>query len=145
MKTIRIRYLPGARPIELGRSGNWIDLYTYGDTELVSGEMKRISLGFALDMPPGYEAHIVPRSSTFLRYGIIQANSVGIIDDSYRGDNDVWAFQAYATRDVFIPEGTRLCQFRFFGTMLSEMGPVRFESVESLGNEDRGGFGSTGI
>ena len=144
-KTIRIRYLPGAHAIELSDAGNWIDLYTYRDTVLIRGEMKRISLGFAMEMPAGYEAHIVPRSSTFQRYGVLQANSVGIIDDNYCGDNDIWAFQAYATRDVFIPGGTRVCQFRFVPTMLSTMGKIAFEAVDTLGNMDRGGFGSTGI
>lgn len=144
---IRIRYTNNY-PAELGYICNdksdWIDLYTAEDVTLKSGEFRLISLGIAMSLPNEVEAHIVPRSSTFKNYGVLQANGVGIIDSSYRGDNDIWKFPAFATRDVTIPKGTRLCQFRLYHTMQQEFGQVKFESVLTLGNVDRGGFGSTG-
>lgn len=93
-----------------------------------------------MEIPAGYEAHIVPRSSTFKRWGILLVNSVGIIDNSYKGDNDIWMFPAYATRDTTINFNDRICQFRLFKNQ--EL--VTFETVETLGNKDRGGYGSTG-
>ena len=94
-----------------------------------------------MELPEGYEAHIVPRSSTFKNFGIIQTNHYGIIDESYCGDNDQWCFPAFALRDTIIHKNDRICQFR----IVKKQPPVEFEVVEHLGKTDRGGFGSTGI
>lgn len=119
---------------------DWIDLRSAEEIELKVGEFKLISLGVAIQLPKGYEAHIVPRSSTFKNFGIIQTNHCGIIDESYCGDNDIWKFPAYALRDTIIHKNDRICQFR----IVEKMPRVSFVKVEELGNDDRGGFGSTG-
>ena len=121
--------------------GDWIDLRAAENIELKTGDFRLIPLGVAIQLPAGYEAHIVPRSSTFKNYGIIQTNSIGIIDESYCGDNDQWMMPVYATRDVVINKNNRICQFR----IMKKMPEVEFETVEKLGNSNRGGFGSTGI
>ena len=120
--------------------GDWIDLRAAENIELKTGDFRLIPLGVAIQLPAGYEAHIVPRSSTFKNYGIIQTNSIGIIDESYCGDNDQWMMPVYATRDVGINKNNRICQFR----IMEKMPEVEFETVEHLGNSNRGGFGSTG-
>lgn len=144
---IHIRYTKDY-PAELGYIGDkksdWIDLYTAETVTLQAGEYTLISLGVAMQLPDGVEANIVPRSSTFKNYGVLQANSIGVIDNTYCGDNDIWKFPAYATRDITIPKGTRICQFRLHYTMRTEFGGIKFEPVISLGNADRGGFGSSG-
>ena len=120
--------------------GNWIDLRCAEDIGLAKGEFKIIPLGVSMELPKGYEAHIVPRSSTFKKWGIIQANHMGVVDNSYNGDNDVWGFAAIALRDTHIYKNDRICQFR----IMPIQEPVELEEVETLGNNDRGGFGSTG-
>ena len=144
METILIKYfapdLPELNFIGGGKS-DWMDLYAAEEVEFKAGEYKRIPLGVAIALPLGFEAHMVPRSSTFEKYGLLQANSMGIIDFAYRGNQDQWRFPAYATRDVIIPRGARICQFRLF----EHQPPVRFVTVENLPDPDRGGFGSTGI
>lgn len=124
----------------LGHKGDWIDLRNNEDVSLKKGDFKLIDLGVAMELPDGYEAMVIPRSSTFLKYGLLQANSLGLIDNSYCGDNDFWAMPAYATRDIEIPKGTRICQFR----IQKNQPDINFEFVDSLGNKNRGGFGSTG-
>ena len=94
-----------------------------------------------MELPAGYEAHVVPRSSTFKNFGIIQTNHMGVIDESYCGDNDVWKFPAYALRDTEIHINDRICQFR----IMKNQPPVVFAEAEHLEDADRGGFGSTGI
>jgi len=141
---IKVRYDNIENPIKYSDNGDWIDLYTAEDANLKQGEFRLISLGVAMELPQGYEANIVPRSSTFGRYGVLQTNSYGVIDSSYCGDEDIWKFPAYATRDVFIPKGTRICQFRINETMRSKLGDIEFTPVFTLGNVPRGGFGSTG-
>lgn len=140
VKPIRIKYKPGAHKLERTEKGDWIDLYTYEDVTLAAGEFALIDLGFACELPQGFEANIVPRSSTFKHWGIIQTNHYAVVDSSYRGDNDYWLYPAYATRDVHIPKDTRICQFRINRVQPS----FDFEEVETLGNEDRNGIGSTG-
>lgn len=137
---VKIKYLPGARKVEKISSGDWVDLANLEDVTLAAGEFALINLGVAIELPKGWEAHIAPRSSTFKRWGIIQVNSVGLVDSSYCGDNDIWFMPVYATRDVTIPAGTRICQFR----IMENQPPINFIEVESLGNENRGGCGSTG-
>lgn len=120
--------------------GDWIDLRAAETIELKQGEFKLIPLGVGMQLPRGFEANIVPRSSTFKNFGIIETNSMGVIDESYCGDNDQWFFPAYALRDTLISKNDRICQFR----INRKMPKVDFVEVEVLGNEDRGGHGSTG-
>lgn len=119
---------------------DWIDLRAAKDLELKAGEFKLIPLGVAMELPRGYEAHVVPRSSTFKNFGIIQTNHMGVIDESYCGDQDQWFFPAYALRDTEIHVNDRICQFR----IMEHQPAIVFEEVECLGNDDRGGHGSTG-
>lgn len=121
--------------------GEWIDLCTAENAVLSAGEYQMISLGISMEIPRGYYAEVVPRSSTYKRYGIILANSMGVIENAYCGDDDIWHFPAIAMRDAEIPAGTRICQFRLH----RENPHVVFEQVEHLENEHRGGFGSTGV
>lgn len=120
--------------------GDWIDLRAAEDVTLLKGEFKLIPLGVGMILPDGYEAHIVPRSSTFKTWGIIQTNHMGVIDNSYSGDNNQWKFPAYATRDTVIKKGDRICQFR-----ITENQPeYDITTVDNLNDESRGSFGSTG-
>lgn len=119
---------------------DWIDLRAAKEVHLKQGEYGLIPLGVAMELPAGYEAHIVPRSSTFKNFGIIQTNHMGIIDESYCGDNDQWFMAAYALRDTQIHINDRICQFR----IVEHQPELLFEEAEELGNEDRGGHGSTG-
>lgn len=121
--------------------GEWIDLYTAEDVYLKQFEFRIISLGVSMKMPKGYYAHIVPRSSAFKNFGILMTNSMGVIENNYSGDGDVWGFPALAMRETIIPRGTRLCQFRLF----KSAEPIEFVQVEHLDGPDRGGFGSTGM
>lgn len=127
--------------LECVKGSDWIDLRAAEDVVLKKGEFKLINLGVSMEIPEGYEAHVVPRSSTFKNWGIIQTNSIGIIDNSYCGDTDIWKYPVYATRDTEIRLNDRICQFR----LVKNQDPVEFETVEHLCNKSRGGFGSTGI
>lgn len=120
---------------------DWIDLHAAETIELKAGEFKLIPLGVAMQLPEGYEAHIVPRSSTFKHFGVIQTNSFGVIDESYSGDQDEWKMPVYATRDTVIHRNDRICQFR----IMKHQPSIVFNSVEHLDNKNRGGFGSSGI
>lgn len=120
--------------------GDWLDLRAAETINMKQGEYYLISLGVSMQLPKGYEAHVAPRSSTFKNFGIICANSFGIIDESYCGDNDIWRFPAIALRDTTIQKGDRICQFR----IVRKMPDVKLIEVDSLGNPDRGGIGSTG-
>jgi len=138
---IKIKYHTDIEKIEKIEKGDWIDLRAAEDVHLLEeGNYGVISLGISMELPKGYEAHIVPRSSTFKNWGIIQTNSMGVIDNSYSGDNDIWKFPFYATRGTSINKGDRICQFR----IVKKQPTVEFEEVDTLGNDDRGGFGSTG-
>lgn len=123
-----------------GAKSDWIDLRAAEDVTMHAGDFALISLGVGMKLPDGYEAHMVPRSSTYKTWGILQTNSMGIIDNSYSGDEDVWRFPAYATRDTVIKKGDRICQFR----IMERQAPVHFTEVAHLGGTNRGGFGSTG-
>jgi dUTP pyrophosphatase len=120
--------------------GDWIDLRSAKTIELKAGEFKLIPLGVAMQLPEGYEAHVVPRSSTYKNFGIIQTNHQAVIDESYCGDNDQWFYPAYALRDTVINVNDRICQFR----IMEKQPKITFEEVDSLNNKDRGGLGSTG-
>lgn len=139
---IKVKYHnPNVEKLKKVSVGDWIDLRAGKTTKLRAGESALIPLGVSMKLPEGYEAHIVPRSSTYKNFGIIQTNHCGIIDNSYSGINDVWMFSAYAFKDTVINEGDRICQFR----IAEKMPEVEFEEVETLDDVDRGGFGSTGI
>ena len=136
---IKVKYHTDILPLEMNEKGDWVDLRAAEDMILRPG-FSRIPLGISVELPEGYEAHIAPRSSTFKNWGIIQTNSVGVIDNSYCGDNDIWMMPVYATRDTYINKNDRICQFR----IVEKQPHLEFETVDHLGNEDRGGFGSTG-
>lgn len=120
--------------------GDWIDLRASEDVTLKAGDFKLIPLGIGMILPEGYEAHIVPRSSAFKNFGIIQTNHCGIIDNSYSGDEDMWRMPAYALRDTEIKKNDRICQFR----IMEKMPEITFTEVAKLNDKSRGGFGSTG-
>ena len=142
METIRIKYF--TEDIDkldyIAGKSDWIDMRASEEVELKAGEFKLIPLGVAMQIPAGYEAHLVPRSSTFKTWGIIQTNSMGDIDGSYCGDNDMWRMPVYATRDTVIHVNDRIAQFR----IIKNQPTICFEEVAHLENKDRGGFGSTG-
>ena len=132
-KIDKIEYIAG--------KSDWMDLRCAEDIELKAGDFRLIPLGVGMQLPDGYEAHVVPRSSTFKNFGLIQTNSMGVVDESYCGDNDQWFWPALATRDVVIHVNDRICQFR----IMEHQPAFEFTEVDKLGDEDRGGFGSTGI
>ena len=132
-KIDKIKYIAG--------KSDWMDLRCAEDIELKAGDFRLIPLGVGMKLPNGYEAHVVPRSSTFKNFGLIQVNSMGIVDESYCGDNDQWFWPALATRDVTVHVNDRICQFR----IMEHQPAFDFVEVEKLGENDRGGFGSTGI
>lgn len=142
MLAIKVKYFTDDIPplcyVE-GKS-DWIDLCAAREETLKAGEYRLIPLGVAIALPEGYEAHLAPRSSAFKNYGILQTNSVGVVDGSYCGDGDQWHMPVYATRDVTIPRGGRICQFR----IMENQPRLTFTRVEHLNRPDRGGFGSTG-
>jgi len=121
--------------------GDWIDLRASETINILPNEFKLIPLGVSMELPEGYEAHVLPRSSTYKNFGIIQANSCGVIDESYNGDDDAWYFPAIAFRITSIKKNDRICQFR----IVKKMEAVEFIEVKTLNNEPRGGFGSTGV
>ena len=140
MCVIRVQYLnDSVKHLQIEKKGDWIDLYAAETVELKQGEHKLIHLGVAMKLPEGYEAHLVPRSSTFKKWGIIQANHVGIIDNSYSGPEDWWKMPVIAMRDTVINKDDKICQFR-----IVERQP-RIHFVEGkMTDPSRGGFGSTG-
>ena len=142
MPNIRIKYFSDTlkRLEYIDGKSDWIDLRAAKEVELKKGEFALIPLGVAMELPAGYEAHVVPRSSTFKNFGVIQTNSMGVIDETYCGDNDQWFFPAYALRDTVIHVNDRICQFR----IMEHQPALDFEETDVLGNEDRGGHGSTG-
>ena len=142
MEEIKVKYfVEDLEPLTyVADKSDWIDLRAAETVTLRAGEFRLIPLGVAIALPEGYEAHIVPRSSTFRNYGILQTNSMGVVDYSYRGDTDQGHLPAYATRDVTIEKNARICQFR----IVRNQPHLTFTRVEHLDGPDRGGFGSTG-
>lgn len=143
MESIQIKYFTDKidKLCYIGGKSDWIDLRAAEDVEMKAGQFRLIPLGVAMKLPRGYEAHIVPRSSTFKNFGIIQTNHMGIIDETYCGDHDQWYFPAYALRDTKISVNDRICQFR----IMEHQPAITFEEREALEGEDRGGLGSTGV
>lgn len=140
-KRIKIKYFTDKiDKVQKIDKGDWIDLRSAETVELKAGEFKLIPLGIAMELPKGYEAHVVPRSSTYKNFGIIQTNHQAVIDESYCGDNDQWFYPAYALRDTTINVNDRICQFR----IVEKQPKIMFEEVASLTGKDRGGIGSTG-
>lgn len=140
-KTIKIRYTrEGVTPMEKYNNGDWIDLRAGVDMALTKGELALIPLGVAMQLPEGYEALVAPRSSSARKFNILQANSIGIIDETYCGDNDEWMLSVLPLEDTMIHKNDRICQFR----IIEHQPPLVFDAAEHLNNEDRGGFGSTG-
>lgn len=142
METIKIKYFTDKieKLAYIDGKSDWIDLRAAEDVDLKEGEFKLIPLGVAMELPIGYEAHVVPRSSTFKNFGIIQTNHQGVIDCSYCGDNDQWFMPVYAVRDTQIHVNDRICQFR----IMENQPKIVFDEVEHLDHVDRGGHGSTG-
>lgn len=138
---VSVKYHADITPLTKTKRGDWIDLRAAKTVKMKAGEFKLISLGVSMKLPSGYEAVIVPRSSTFKTWGIIQTNHFGVIDNSYSGTNDIWKFPAYATRDCVIEKDSRICQFR----IQERMGNIEFDTVDRLNSKNRGGFGSSGI
>lgn len=150
---IRIKYSEEATRLKKIAKGNWIDVYANKDMFVKEGERAMIPLGFALELPEGWEGHLAPRSSTFKTWGIIQTNSVGVVDDTYIGDNDQWHMPVFCLqgkdtniadgveeKGTWIKKGDKVAQFR----IMEVMPEIELEEVETFGNDDRGGFGSTG-
>lgn len=141
MQEIKIKYHDQElQPIKPTPGGDWLDLRAAADVHLRAGEFRLISLGVSMKLPDGYEAHIVPRSSTYKTWGIIQANHMGVVDNSYSGTNDIWMFPAIALVETDIHKNDRICQFR----IVKKQDEVQFNTVDELDETDRGGFGSTG-
>lgn len=142
MKNIQIKYFTDKieKLTYIDGKSDWIDLRAAKDMELKAGEYAMIPLGVGMKLPEGYEAHIVPRSSTYKNYGLIQTNHMGVVDESFCGDNDQWHMPVYALRDTVIHVNDRICQFR----IMEHQPEIVFEEVEVLDAPDRGGFGSTG-
>ena len=138
---IKVRYHADITPLEQTERGDWIDLRAAEKVVLYPWEFKLISLGVSMKLPDGYEAVVAPRSSTFTTWGILQTNHLGVIDNSYCGDDDIWHFPALATRYVIIEKNSRICQFR----IQKKMPKLDFTTVERLEDKNRGGLGSSGI
>lgn len=157
METIKIKYHADIEKIKKIEVGDWIDLRAAEDVFIPVGEVRTISLGVSMKLPEGYEAHVLPRSSTFNKWGVILTNSQGVIDNSYSGTNDIWRFQAYCLepkdeiltedsilwceRGTWIRKNDRICQFR----IVKKQPEITFEEVDELDAVDRGGYGSTGV
>lgn len=141
-QTIKVKYFDKEiNKISKIEKGDWIDLRASEKVTIFKGDFALIKLGIGMILPEGYEAHIVPRSSTFKNFGIIQANHMGVIDESYCGNDDQWMFPAYATRDTVINKNDRICQFR----IVEKQPNLAIIEVERLSDKNRGGFGSTGV
>lgn len=139
-KTIKIKYFADIIPMEQKENSDWIDLRSAIDIDIKQGEFKLIPLGIGVKLPKGYEMNIVPRSSTYKNFKIIQTNHFAVVDESYCGDNDQIFYPVLAMEDTHISKNDRICQFR----INKKQPQIIFETVDKLGNEDRGGIGSTG-
>lgn len=137
---VKVKYVRPIKPITQDSKGDWIDLRCAEDIRMRAGEYALIPLGVAMELPSGYEAIVAPRSSTYAKWGVIQTNGIGVIDETYRGDNDEWHFPCIALRDTVIHKNDRICQFR----LIEHQPAIEIKPVGTLGNENRGGLGSTG-
>lgn len=167
---IKVRLINPNCKFEFIDKGEWVDLKAAETVEFsapfantlngnrtkrdVVFDYKLINLGFAMKLPKGFEAVVNPRSGTFKNFGILMVNSQGVIDSSYSGSNDEWKFPAVALKDVTILEGKRICQFRIQPSQKASIwtkikwlftNKIEFVWVDSLDEENRGGFSSTGV
>ena len=142
MEQIKIKYFTDKidKLAYIDGKSDWIDLRASEEVTLKQGEFALVPLGVAMELPKGYEAHIVPRSSTYKNFGVIQANHCGVVDGSYCGDNDMWRMPVFAMRYTKFHVNDRICQFR----IMKNQPEILFEEVEHLEGKDRGGFGTTG-
>lgn len=138
---IKVKYFADIEPLAKFTSGDWIDLRAAEDVSLKAFEFKLIPLGVGFKLPPGYELNIVPRSSTYKNFKILQTNSYAVGDNSFSGNDDQYHFPALAIEDTVIKKGDRICQFRINRIM----NKIEIETVEFLDEISRGGIGSTGI
>lgn len=137
---VKVCYTSDVETIIPVENGDWVDIAIPHSVYMRKWEYQEIPLGFSMEIPEGYEAHVLPRSSTFKKWGILLVNSMGVIDHSYCGPDDIWRFPAFGTRNVLIPAGTRICQFR----LVKNQEPISIERVKFTTNKNRGGIGSTG-
>lgn len=142
IETIKIKYFDKEiDKIKKINTGDWIDLRSAETVHLKKGEFHLIPLGVGMKLPDGYEANIVPRSSTYKNFKILQTNCFAVINNSYSGNNDQWMMPVIAMEDTTINKNDRICQFR-----INQVQPqILFEEVEFLDEVNRGGFGSSGI
>ena len=142
IEKIKVKYFDkDIEKLKIIPSGDWVDLRSAETVHLKKGEFHLIPLGIGMKLPKGYEANIVPRSSTYKNFKIIQTNCFAVIDNSYSGDSDQWFYPVVAMEDTIIHKNDRICQFR----INEKMPMVEFEEVEHLDEVSRGGFGSSGI
>ena len=141
MKLYLKYFVDGLQPVEKIAKGDWIDLRAAEDVQMRAGDFRYLRLGVGMILPEGYEAHVAPRSSTYKNFGVLVANSFGVIDNSYCGDEDEGRLPVLAMRDTVIHKNDRICQFR----IVEKQPEIEFETVEHLKEESRGGFGSTGV
>lgn len=139
-RKVTIKYINEEQPrLTALKTGEWIDLRASESYEYKAGDAFLINLGVAMQLPVGYEAFLLPRSGTFHKYGIFQTNGMGIIDNKFCGDNDIWQMPVYALRDGKVEKHARVCQFRIMESMHLAY-PYDFVEVDTLGNKDRGGL-----
>lgn len=137
---IKILYHAPIDRLAMIEKGDWCDLRSAENVVLKKFESVKISLGVSMELPFGYEAHIAPRSSTFSKWGVMLVNSFGVIDESYRGNGDIWRAEFFATRDGSIDFNDRILQFR----IIEKQPRLKFTEVDNLSSNNRGGFGTTG-
>lgn len=140
MNKVLVKYhSDNARPVAQAHPGEWVDCRNVEEVNLKAGEFCLIDLGISIQVPAGYETIMAPRSSSFKKFGLLQTNSIGVIDETYCGEGDILRWPVYATHDVHIPAGERLCQFR----IQPNQGALEIVEVDHMEGPDRGGFGST--
>ena len=147
---VKVKYFSDDIPrLTINPKGDLIDLYAAEDVVINEMDEAMIPLGVAMELPEGFRASLLPRSSTFKKWGIIVTNSVGMIDHSYCGDTDEWKLAVFClkARDfvnskccTIIHKGDKIAQFE----IVPIMPEIELQEVDHLGNEDRGGFGTTG-
>lgn len=150
---IKIKLKEGQVMPRIIKKGDWIDLYSNEEVKLNAGEFKLVDLGVAMELPKGFEAIVISRSSSFKNFGFIQTNSIGVIDNSYCGNEDWWKDPILSILGTYIKVGDRICQFRIqlsqkatFWQKLKWLfsSEIELEQVDNLTSSNRGGFGSTG-
>ena len=161
-KQVKIKKIRENSALPIKNNGNWYDLQTSamicmqqhnidwkwcdvnkvtdGFVKVRPGDTLVCYLGIACDMGEGYEAHLLPRSSTYLKYGLLLGNSMGLIDSEYKGDTDEWKALFYCTDYAIVPVNARLVQME----IVKSSRDIDFKEVDTLGNDNRGGYGSTG-